>query len=133
MDGLPITEKTGLPFACKAGAMHACGHDMHTTMLLGCAELLKNHESELPCKVRLLFQPAEEILEGAKDCIKNGGRKLCAVCACGVCTYARSPTGCACTARFVALCGVRGVLEHGRLPCFGRQPADVRAVLGKMA
>ena len=73
MDGLPITEKTGLSFACKTGAMHACGHDMHTTMLLGCAELLKNHESELPCKVRLLFQPAEELLEGAKDCIKNGG------------------------------------------------------------
>ena len=72
MDGLPIDEKTGLAFACKTGNMHACGHDMHTAMLLGCAELVKNHESELPYKVRLLFQPAEEILEGAKDCVEHG-------------------------------------------------------------
>ena len=71
-DGLPFGEKTGLSFACKTGNMHACGHDMHTAMLLGCAELLKNHEANLPCKVKLLFQPAEEILEGAKDCIENG-------------------------------------------------------------
>lgn len=71
-DGLPITERTGLSFACKTGNMHACGHDMHTAMLLGCAELLKNHEQQLPCKVKLLFQPAEEILEGAKDCMESG-------------------------------------------------------------
>ncbi len=71
-DGLPTREQTGLPFACKTGNMHACGHDMHTAMLLGVAELLQGYVNDLPVKVRLLFQPAEEILEGAKDCVKNG-------------------------------------------------------------
>ncbi|MBP3423060.1 MAG: amidohydrolase [Clostridia bacterium] len=72
MDGLPITEKTGLAYACKDGNMHACGHDMHTAMLLGAASLLKEREGELSGCVRLLFQPAEELLEGAEDCIKAG-------------------------------------------------------------
>ena len=72
MDALPIAEKTEEPFACKTGNMHACGHDMHTAMLLGGAKLLKKHEKELEGCVKLLFQPAEELLEGAKDCIANG-------------------------------------------------------------
>lgn len=72
MDGLPIHEQTGLPFACKTGNMHACGHDLHTAMLLGCAELLKKYEKDIPYRVKLLFQPAEELLEGAKDCVENG-------------------------------------------------------------
>ena len=70
IDALPITEKTGLSYASKNGNMHACGHDMHTAMLLGAAKLLRGEE--LNGKVRLLFQPAEELLEGAKDCIENG-------------------------------------------------------------
>ena len=69
-DGLPIAEKTGLSYACKRGNMHACGHDMHAAMLLGAIRLLKDRK--LPCKVKCLFQPAEEILEGAEDCIKAG-------------------------------------------------------------
>ena len=72
MDGLPIEEKTRLSYACKEGCMHACGHDMHTTMLLGAAKLLKDCDSGLKNRVKLLFQPAEEILEGAKDVIENG-------------------------------------------------------------
>ncbi len=72
IDGLPIEEASGEKFAAKKGNMHACGHDMHATMLLGCAKLLKNREKELNGRVKLLFQPAEEILEGAKDCIENG-------------------------------------------------------------
>ena len=71
-DALPIAEQTGLSYACKNGNMHACGHDMHTAMLLGAAKLLKARESELNGRVKLLFQPAEELLEGAKDVIKNG-------------------------------------------------------------
>ena len=72
IDGLPVREKTGLPFACKTGNMHACGHDMHTAILLGVAELLKGCEDKLTRKIRLLFQPAEELLLGAKDCIEHG-------------------------------------------------------------
>ena len=72
MDALPIPEETGLDFACPDGAMHACGHDMHTAMLLGAAKLLKDHESELPGRVKLMFQPAEEVFEGSRDMIEHG-------------------------------------------------------------
>ncbi len=72
MDGLPIAEQTGLAFACKTGKMHACGHDMHAAMLLGAAELLKAREDRLSGRVKLFFQPAEEILEGAEQAIKDG-------------------------------------------------------------
>ncbi len=72
MDGLPIAEKSGESFSCKAGKMHACGHDMHTAMLLGGARLLKMREGELKGRIKLLFQPAEEILEGAKSMIESG-------------------------------------------------------------
>jgi len=71
-DGLPIAEKTGKSFACKDGHMHACGHDMHTATLLGAVKLLKAKERELQGKVKILFQPAEELLEGAKDVIEAG-------------------------------------------------------------
>ena len=71
-DALPIAEKSGLSFACKTGNMHACGHDMHTAILLGAAKLLKARERELRGAVKLLFQPAEERLEGAKDTIEAG-------------------------------------------------------------
>jgi hippurate hydrolase len=72
MDALPIKEETGLPFAAENGNMHACGHDMHTAMLLCAAKLLKMHESELCGSVFLMFQPAEETLSGAKDMIDAG-------------------------------------------------------------
>lgn len=72
IDGLPIKEETGLDYASKTGNMHACGHDMHTAMLLSCAQALKQSEDKLKNKVKLLFQPAEELLSGAKDCIENG-------------------------------------------------------------
>lgn len=72
MDGLPIHEKTGKPYACKTGNMHACGHDFHTAALLMAAELLKSREKELIRPVTLLFQPAEETLEGAKSVVEEG-------------------------------------------------------------
>lgn len=72
MDALPMAEQSALPFAAKNGNCHSCGHDMHTAMLLGAAKLLKAHEAELDGQVKLMFQPAEEILEGAKDMIKAG-------------------------------------------------------------
>lgn len=72
MDALPIKEETNLEYASSNGCMHACGHDMHTTMLLGAARLLKEHENEINGRVKLMFQPAEEVFEGAKDMIEAG-------------------------------------------------------------
>ena len=70
MDALQIREETGLEFKSQTENMHACGHDLHTAMLLGAARLLVNED--LPGNVRFLFQPAEELLEGAKDMIDAG-------------------------------------------------------------
>jgi len=69
MDGLPVAEQTGLPFASKArstyngqevGVMHACGHDTHMAMVLGAAKILNDMKADLPGSVMLIFQPAEE-------------------------------------------------------------------------
>ena len=72
MDGLPIQEESGVEFACRSGNMHACGHDLHTAMLLGAAKLLKAHEEEICGTVKLMFQPAEEFFEGSHDMIEAG-------------------------------------------------------------
>ena len=72
MDALPITEEADVDFASQNGKMHACGHDMHTAMLLGAARLLKAHEAEIAGTVKLMFQPAEEIFEGSHDMIQAG-------------------------------------------------------------
>jgi hippurate hydrolase len=72
MDALPIEEQADVPFAARNGCMHACGHDLHTAMLLGAARLLKAHEDEIEGTVKLMFQPAEEIFEGSNDMIKAG-------------------------------------------------------------
>lgn len=73
MDALPIGEQTGLPFASEAdGKMHACGHDIHTSTLLGVAAVLQGMAPQLSGTVRLLFQPAEEVLGGAVAMIQDG-------------------------------------------------------------
>jgi len=73
MDALPVTEATGEPFASlTAGAMHACGHDLHTTMLAGAARLLCARQPELPGTVIFMFQPAEEGGAGARFMIEEG-------------------------------------------------------------
>ena len=73
IDALPIVEQTGLPYQSQnPGVMHACGHDFHQTSLLGAAALLKEKEAQLDGTVRLIFQPAEEISEGATEVLATG-------------------------------------------------------------
>jgi amidohydrolase len=73
MDALPIVEATGLPFASQtSGVMHACGHDGHTAIGMGVAQLLVNARAHLPGRVKLVFQPAEEGMGGAQAMIADG-------------------------------------------------------------
>ncbi len=73
MDALPITEQTGLSFASGVpGRMHACGHDVHTSTLIGVAAVLKDLAPQLAGSVKLIFQPAEEALGGAAAMLADG-------------------------------------------------------------
>jgi len=72
MDGLPMKEEADISFASSNGNMHACGHDLHTSMLLGAAEILKEKEEQLCGTVKLMFQPGEETLHGANMMLENG-------------------------------------------------------------
>lgn len=72
MDALPMCETTGLDFASKNNNMHACGHDMHATMLLGAAAVLLKNKDKIEGNVKLMFQPAEETTGGAKPMVKAG-------------------------------------------------------------
>ena len=86
MDALPVTERTGLPYASKVtaeyngkevGVMHACGHDAHVAIAMGAAEVLAKMKDELPGTVKMIFQPAEEgawpaPVWGAKQMIQEG-------------------------------------------------------------
>ena len=73
MDALPIQEQTGLAYSSKnKGIMHACGHEGHTAILLGVAMLLSSMKNSFSSIVKFIFQPAEEILDGAKAMVKAG-------------------------------------------------------------
>lgn len=72
IDALPINEETELEYKSSIDSkMHACGHDFHTTSIIGAAYLLKEKENELEGTVKLLFQPAEESSHGAEEVIKS--------------------------------------------------------------
>ena len=73
MDALPVTERTGLDYSSTIdGAMHACGHDLHSAMLTGAARLLSARRAELPGSVVFMFQPGEEGYAGARYMIEEG-------------------------------------------------------------
>lgn len=72
VDALPVKEEAEVPFRSTNGNMHGCGHDLHGAILLGAAKLLKDHEKELPGRVKLLFQSGEEVFQGAKAAIEAG-------------------------------------------------------------
>jgi len=99
MDALPITERNDLPYRSQhTGVMHACGHDGHTTMLLGAAGALAQVRDQLPQPVKLLFQPAEEGHAGAKRMIDDGALTdsvggIQTACAFGLHGWPRLPLG----------------------------------------
>lgn len=73
MDALPIQEEKNTPYSSRIpGRMHACGHDAHTAILLGVSKVLNKFKNNLPGNVRLIFQPAEETVGGAKRMIEEG-------------------------------------------------------------
>ena len=138
MDALPIREEADVPFACPEGRMHACGHDLHTAMLLGAARMLKSREAELPGRVRLMFQPAEEILQGAEDMLHSGllqGGECIGAFMLHVLTNLDLPVGTAIVsapgvsapaAAFFRI-GVQGKGCHGAMPHTGVDPISTAA------
>ena len=138
MDALPIREEAAIPFACTEGRMHACGHDLHTAMLLGAARLLKAREAQLPGRVRLMFEPAEEILSGAEDMLQSGlleGGEPAAAFMLHVLTNIDLPAGTAIVsaagvsapaAAFFRI-GVQGKGCHGAMPHTGVDPLSTAA------
>src|ERR1700727_2356106 len=100
MDALPVTERTGLPYSSQIdGAMHACGHDLHTAMLAGAARLLSARQQEIAGNVIFMFQPGEEGFAGAEQMIAEGvldaaGGRPAAAFALHVASSTLPPGGC---------------------------------------
>ena len=135
MDALRIKEQTDLPFRSENGCMHACGHDLHTAMLLGAAGLLQKHRSALRGTVKLVFQPDEEGFTGAKAMLKAGVlRDPAPQAALALHVHSGTPTGVLLCGRgtFMAGCTlfritVRGVGCHGAMPETGVDPINIAA------
>ena len=138
MDALPMKEEADVEFASKNGRMHACGHDMHTSMLLGAARLLKKHEDEIEGTVKLMFQPAEEIFQGSHDMIQAGLLKNPDVDAAMMIhvmagmpfkagTVVVSAPGVSAPAAYVFEIKVKGKGCHGSMPNTGIDPLNAAA------
>ncbi|WP_285242734.1 M20 family metallopeptidase [Pseudarthrobacter sp. fls2-241-R2A-127] len=139
MDGLPVQEKTGVDFTSQAdGAMHACGHDLHTSMLAGAATLLAEKRHLLGGDVVLMFQPGEEGFDGASHMIREGvldaaGTRVQA--AYGMHVFSSlEPHGTFCTKPGVMLSAsdglevtVLGAGGHGSAPHSAKDPVTVAA------
>jgi amidohydrolase len=95
MDALPILEQNDVPYRSRTeGKMHACGHDAHTAIMLGVARVLAQTREELPGTVKFVFQPAEEIGQGAAAMIADGVLDDPAVdAACGLHIWQDVPAG----------------------------------------
>ncbi|MCF0149628.1 MAG: amidohydrolase [Clostridium sp.] len=135
MDALPVSEATECEFKSTNGFMHACGHDMHTAMLLGAAKLLKENQDEIEGTIKLVFQPDEEGFTGAKKMLAAGvleNPKVDAAMAMHV--HSGTPSN-------VVLCGlgtsiagcnrfrivVKGRGCHGAMPELGVDPINIAA------
>ena len=138
MDALPIREEADVSFASANGCMHACGHDLHTAMLLEAARLLKAREASLHGRVRLMFQPAEEPLLGAADMLQNGlldGMRVRAAFMIHVLTNIDLPTGTVIVSAPGVSAPAAGMFEvriqgkgcHGAMPHTGVDPVTIAA------
>lgn len=134
MDALQIEEKTDVPYRARTGdAMHACGHDLHTAMLVGAAHLLAQCRDDLPGSVVFMFQPGEEACDGAGHMIAEGvldaaGSRPVAAYALHVMsagwphgTFATRP-GAMLAASDALTVTVRGSGGHGSAPHLARDP-----------
>lgn len=131
MDALPVQEETGFSFASKTpGVSHACGHDMHTAMLLGTAKVLASMQKELPGTVYFIFQPGEEKSPGgALPIIKSGALKgVDAIFGAHVMPNAPAgsigilPAGAASSASDGFSLTIQGKGSHGSMPQMGVDP-----------
>ena len=135
MDALRGQEQSGLSFRSENGCMHACGHDMHTAMLLGAAKLLRGYQSKLNGTVKLVFQPDEEGFTGAKAMLAAGVlREPAPQAGFALHVHSGTPSG-------LVLCGegtfmagctlfrvtVHGTGCHGAMPETGVDPIHIAA------
>lgn len=139
MDALPMQEESGLDFAAVNGNAHACGHDMHATMLLGAAKLLKDNEKALKGRVKLLFQAGEETFQGAATALAEGvlenprvdaafAMHMAAIAPVGVMAYGTNPMSAVYGFKIL----LKGKGTHGSTPEVGIDPinAGVHVYLG---
>lgn len=133
MDALSIEEAAPVPFASTNHCMHACGHDMHTTMLLGAAKLLKQYQNDIVGTVKLVFQPDEEGFTGAKSMLKAGVLENPHVDA-GMALHVNSgtPSGMILCGKGTCMAGctlfriqVKGTGCHGAMPETGVDPINI--------
>ncbi|MFQ7447198.1 M20 metallopeptidase family protein [Intestinibacter bartlettii] len=131
MDALSMNEENVLEFTSKTNAAHNCGHDMHTAILLGAAQILKENVDELEGNVRLMFQPNEEAFLGSKAMIEAGVLEDVDVASCMhmMLDYDASNYACA-PGFFSSSCDgfkitVNGKGCHGAMPHLGIDPINV--------
>ena len=131
MDALSMNEENVLEFASKTNAAHNCGHDMHTAILLGAAQILKENVDELEGNVRLMFQPNEEAFLGSKAMIEAGVLDDVDIASCMhmMLDYDASNYACA-PGFFSSSCDgfkitVNGKGCHGAMPHLGIDPINV--------
>ena len=133
MDALPVREATECEFKSNNGSMHACGHDMHTAMLLGAAKLLKQNQDKINGTVKLVFQPDEEGFTGAKKMIKSGVLKNPEVdAAMAMHVHSGTPSNMVLCGLETSIAGcnrfriiVKGTGCHGAMPELGVDPINI--------
>jgi amidohydrolase len=133
MDALPVVERSGAPFAASGDTMHACGHDLHTAMLVGAARVLSAQRDDLPGDVVFMFQPGEEGQDGAHHMLTEGvldaaGRRVDAAFAIHVTSsllpagYFASRAGTILSAAETLRVTVHGAGGHGSTPHRAKDP-----------